>query len=552
MRDGLYHEVNSRKDSLLPAFAGLVAIYCAWILSLPLFPAQDSPMHLYIASVLSSLLSGSNHFSSYFYVKHLITPYSFHYYFLILVGRLFSFPIADKLLVCTIIVCSACGFRYLALTVGPSGDVVSLFAIPLLLGWPIGMGYYNYAMSLGFTFWAIGFWNRASSTGKHKFWLAFLLTIALMTLTHPVPVILVIALAGFHLICRASQAVLESRQRQRLSQTLYAFRYDFLCLMLASLSLVYISHFAVQRSTQIHFPSASAMASIMGAEARAQYLSLFAGVTLATQLNRLALYVILIVAVASSTRGIRARLSVHKSSFGDILQIGALILGLSLPLIPPSSGDVVSISSRLIIVVWIISLAASSGHKRLTPRVRMTMAACACFYAMAVLLLANYRIRPVANQLAQISKAPEVSADHIGLGLELKSSPTGQGLSFDPYFWTAARYFRRTNSIMLNSGWLYQNYIALGSRADQVIGKLPRPVIDTPWMLEELLLRSPADQGKILPKSDLLVFVGYARQPQDMITEVRAIDRQEPQRAWNCLNRNWYFVCTAPKLPTSQ
>lgn len=69
-------------------------------------------MHLYIASVLSSLLSVSDRFSTYFYVRHFLTPYSLHYYFLIVFGRLFSFPIADKLLVCAILVCSAFGFRY--------------------------------------------------------------------------------------------------------------------------------------------------------------------------------------------------------------------------------------------------------------------------------------------------------------------------------------------------------------------------------------------------------------------------------------------------------
>jgi len=103
----LDNKQKSGQTTFLLPFVGLVAMYCGWILSLPLFPAQDSPMHLYIASVLSSLFSGSNHFSTYFYVRHLLTPYSLHYYFLIVLGRLFSFPIADKLLVCTIIVCSA-------------------------------------------------------------------------------------------------------------------------------------------------------------------------------------------------------------------------------------------------------------------------------------------------------------------------------------------------------------------------------------------------------------------------------------------------------------
>ncbi|MHB1958730.1 MAG: hypothetical protein ACYCO5_06835 [Acidobacteriaceae bacterium] len=243
------------QSTLLLPFVGLVAMYCGWVLSLPLFPAQDSPMHLYIASVLSSLLSGSDHFSTYFYVRHLVTPYSLHYYFLIFFGRIFSFPIADKLLVCAIILCSAFGFRYLARTVGPSGDVMSLFAIPLFLSWALGMGFYNYCLSLGLAFWALGFWGRASSTRQHKFWLGFVLTIALMTLTHPLLVIVVIAFAGFHLLWRICQASLETRQhptgdRRRLN----SFRYDLLYLLSALSSLAYIAHYTDRRSAHFNCP----------------------------------------------------------------------------------------------------------------------------------------------------------------------------------------------------------------------------------------------------------------------------------------------------------
>ncbi|MHB1958731.1 MAG: hypothetical protein ACYCO5_06840 [Acidobacteriaceae bacterium] len=182
----------------------------------------------------------------------------------------------------------------------------------------------------------------------------------------------------------------------------------------------------------------------------------------------------------------------------------------------------------------------------------MAVVACACMYGMAVLILADYRVRPAANQVSRIEKTPESAIGGTGLGLDLNSRPRGQELGFDPYFWTAARYFRRTDSTMLNSGWLYQNYIAVGSRADNVMGKLPHVILDTPWMLEDLLLHSPVDQGKILPRSDLLVFLGYTKHPQDMLADVRAIDRQEPQRAWTCLNHDWYFVCTAPKVEGSQ
>lgn len=505
-------------------------------------------MHLYIASVLSSLLSGSDHFSKYFYIRHILTPYSFHYYFLIVFGRLFSFLVADKLLVCTIIVCSAFGFRYLAQTIGPSGDVMALFAIPLLLSWPLGMGYYNYDLSLGLAFWALGFWGRAVSQRSHRLWLGFLLMIGLMALTHPLLVLLVIAFAAFHILWRISQTFLQARpSSNRDYRLLTRFKPEITYLILASSSLAYIALYIGTHYTHTDSSHNSAIVSTAGAMARAQYLSLFAGSYLTTRMDRVSLYVILILATWLAIQGIRTRLRVYQSTFGDVLEICTLLLAIALPFIPGGSNGVVTLSTRLILVIWMMSLAAASGHKSFAPRVRITLAVCACIYAIAVLALANDRIRPVAVQLASIETMPISVGSLTGIGLDLKDRPSGGELGFDPYFWASARYFRRTRSTMLNSGWLYQNYITVGSRANDIMGQISHNVLDTPWKLESMLLHSPDEQRKILPHSDLLVFVGFAKQ-QNMLAEVRAVDSQEPQRAWACQNEDWYFVCTAPKI----
>lgn len=505
-------------------------------------------MHLYIASVLSSLLSGSNHFSEYFYIRHILTPYSFQCYFLIVFGRLFSFLFADKLLVCAIIVCSAFGFLYLARTVGPSGDIMALFAIPLLLSWPLGMGYYNYDLSLGLAFWALGFWGRAVSQRSHRLWLGFLLTIGLMALTHPLPILLVLAFAAFHILWRISQAFLQARRSSnRDYRYLTRFKPEILYLILASSSLAYITLYIGKHYAHTDSTHNSVIVSTIGAMARAQYLSFYAGSYLTTRLDRLSLYVILILATWLAIQGICSRLRVYQSTFGDVLEICTLLLAIALPFIPGGSNGVVTISTRLILVVWMMSLAAASGHKFFAPRTRIALTACACIYAIAVLAVANYRIRPVAVQLARIETMPVSVGSLTGIGLAPQHPPSGWGLGYDPYFWASARYFRRTRSTLLNSGWLYQNYIAVGSRANDVVGQIPHEIIDLPWKLESMLLHSPDEQRKILPHSDLLVFVGFAKQ-QNMLAEVRAIDSQEPQRVWACQNEDWYFVCTAPKL----
>lgn len=45
-------------------FIGIVSVYCVWIFSIPIFPTQDGPVHLYYTTVLAKLFSGSQLFSS--------------------------------------------------------------------------------------------------------------------------------------------------------------------------------------------------------------------------------------------------------------------------------------------------------------------------------------------------------------------------------------------------------------------------------------------------------------------------------------------------------
>ena len=168
---------EGKNNRYLVPFLVLLAAYCVWILTLPLFPSLDGSLHLYYASVMGSLLSGSKTYSSYYFIRHILPPYALHYYFLIAVAHFFGYVMADKLLVCLIFVTTAFGFRYLARFLGPSGDLMSLFIIPLLLNWPLGMGFYNYCLAIGMALWALGFWYRAVERRSQRLWLAFWVTL---------------------------------------------------------------------------------------------------------------------------------------------------------------------------------------------------------------------------------------------------------------------------------------------------------------------------------------------------------------------------------------
>src|ERR1700679_4163870 len=94
-------------------FAGLVSVFCAWALSLPLFPTQDGPMHKYYVHAIASLLSGSRAYDAYL-IRHPLPPYAIHYALLLGLTKLLSFDLAEKVFICLIFVLTAYNFRYCA------------------------------------------------------------------------------------------------------------------------------------------------------------------------------------------------------------------------------------------------------------------------------------------------------------------------------------------------------------------------------------------------------------------------------------------------------
>ena len=94
----------ARSKRLLTIFVVLVGLYCGWILSLPLFPSQDGPMHLYFANIIAKLLSGhSTIYNTYYSLRHLPPPYSLHYVLLLLVAYVCSLVVADKFVTCLVL-----------------------------------------------------------------------------------------------------------------------------------------------------------------------------------------------------------------------------------------------------------------------------------------------------------------------------------------------------------------------------------------------------------------------------------------------------------------
>src|ERR1039457_7576946 len=70
------------------------------VLTAPVFPSQDGPVHLYYVDVIRSLLTHSGPYAGYFEIKGLLTPYSLEYFALLVLEMAFPPALSEKLLVC--------------------------------------------------------------------------------------------------------------------------------------------------------------------------------------------------------------------------------------------------------------------------------------------------------------------------------------------------------------------------------------------------------------------------------------------------------------------
>ncbi len=527
-------------------FVLLVGGYCAWVLTLPLFPSLDGSLHLYYASVLGSLLSGSKTFSSFYFVRHVLPPYALHYYFLIAIAHFFGYVMAGKLLVCLIFVTTAFGFRYLAVQLGPCGDVLSLLAVPLLLTWPLGMGFYNYCLAIGMALWALGMWHRAVSQRSHRLWIGFVMLVILMVLTHPVPTLFIYILIGLDVGWRI---LMDARQSQLAGENIHypghRFRWDIVYMLAAWSTFGYISLFIGAHRVMGNIMQAYPRRIELLRLAKLSTLAMFSGSQLIVVAYRLSLYVLLIFSITLAYNGLKVRWHSRQTKAADLLLVCSILLLIMIPILPPVMNGANYFAQRLMILAWLAALAAASGYSGMKPRLRRTLAIFSVVYALSILALANARIRPVAMQISEIETLPLSQNASTGLILSLPDAPVTGDLNYIPYYWAGARYFRRTRSTLLNGGWLYEYYLPLGSQLNRITGRFTPDIQDSPGDAYQLLMKSKQTRGQIMPHADLVLFTGEAA-PRDLLQIVHTLDDAEPSRVWNCHSADWYSLCTAP------
>jgi hypothetical protein len=554
---------NRRVTPELVATILLVLAYIVWILSLPAWPSQDGPIHLYYVHVMRELLSHhATVYSRYYTIKHILPPYALYYYALLALSKLCSLLLADRLILCAYLVLFVFGFRYMAQKIGPSADLATLLAVVLALNWSAGMGFLNYCLSLALVFWAIGLWLRFTgrSLGAR---LVFLLLVAAITLTHPVPLLILLTFCGIDWLQRL---VLRRKaggdsQRSRITA-------DLVLLGISALALLYVRHFStaqpVSQPGSVHPAYVSQVGQHVLGTARMHGLALIFGRS-ATILTYLfgTLALLLIAYTLALVQRLRNR-ATGRWQPSDTWLVYAVVLLVLIPFLPSDLNDAFYFNERLSILVWLAPLLAVSGW---TPgpattwrsstgapaspgHLRLALIIFAIITNLCLLWQSNKILRPIAAQMAALQYAPVSHAGQLGLILEDSRVPasTKTEPSWNAFYWAGAHVFRRDEAVLDNSPWLDAAIIPLGARPALPVAASSVGNDASPHQLSQLFLSSPEVRAHALASADFVLITQPGLPAPSELDPL--LMPPAGGKTWTCrAGAAWYQLCEPASTP---
>src|SRR5580704_11203697 len=528
----------------------IVVAYVAWILSLPAWPSQDGPVHLYYTRVLGALLShGDSAYAHYFAIKHVLPPYALYYYGLLALSTIFRPFLADRLIVCVYVVSFVFGFRYLARALGPSADTATLLATALVLNWPLGMGFVNFCLSLSFAFWAIGLWLRFADRvhGVERTDLrrriGFVILAIVIMLIHPVPLSLVVV------VCLVLLAVDRFRKERPA-----AFGLDLVTLAVASLTLVYVKLFATSHPLEQIEPTQGSflveLADRVLRYAREDGVVLVFGHSVDVYVYRAGIGVLLILPIVL---GVRQRLHNRAERVwtraDTMLTLGLLLLVL-LPLIPSQINGLFYFADRLPLLVWITLLLAGSGAAAPSAqrqKVRALVIVFAILTNAALLFAAETILRPIARSIAAVERTPVTLPGQLGFIMEDPRPPASviKGPSWNPYYWASIQVVRHNDAILANAPWMNETILPVGATEALPEHSIPALRTPQPTHVYGALASSPQDLRATFDTVSFFVVTQGGRPGDGSAGQALIAADPADRTEWTCEvpMPGWYSLC---------
>lgn len=477
----------------------IAAAYIVWVLSLPDFPTQDGPAHLYYANVLSHLLSRTpGLYADFYYIRNLFPPYSLYYYALIGLSRFMPMVLANKLILCSYVALFLYGFRYMARAIGPSADVVTLFVSLELLNWPLMMGFINYCLATSIAMFALGLWLRFSGSSAVRR-IAFVLLSIVVMFTHPLPLFGLLAFCGLHLVWRLGST--------RIADGRFSFtsvlKLDLLCLVLAGLNLLYVARFSQSHpfTQNPRDPGKGLFQIELSRFARLFFLG-------GQSWTIYAYYALILLTLAACAWFLllqfRRERPLGRTSpalfWGGLVVLSAVIVIIA----PRDINGGVYVGDRLLWPAWLAVLGAAATYRPASPAFRPFAVAVAMLATLGLFFVVDPIVRPIAQQAAAWRDLPSMPADQVAVVLQTRLDHWRRPyphLAASPLQWAGMNYLTAHQDVALNSPWLDLTTIPLGAR-HPVLGDADASI---PNLLSYSLDNNPAVRQAVLSRVNFLL-----------------------------------------------
>ncbi len=542
---------------------------------MPSFPTTDGPVHMYYVHVLGSLLSHTNaDYAHFFRIRHLLPPYSLYYYALLLLSGFMPMLVADRVIICVYFVSFVFGFRFLARQIGPSADLMALLCTPLLLNWPLGMGFVNFCLSLSFSFWATGLWLKVQGTRTLWGRVGFLVLVTGIMLTHPVPLLLLLAVTGALLLASIVQT---TRDAGRFTLPAHGVA-DLVTLLLASLNVGYVKLFAngnpLKQVNETEGPPTPFWKGVMQQATicpREHALAFVFGRRPDILVYRFALLALLFMAITLAVLQFRRNRRAGIWTRGDTFFLLGGGLFFTLPFIPSQLNGLYFFADRLVICIWLAFLLAASGwsaRAAIVPAMpdragsrpaawggfALACVALALIANITLLTSANRILRPIAQNIRSLSESSLGIRGQVGFMMEDARPMLGEapeGPSWNPYHWALMHAFRHNEAVIANAPWMHESIIPVAPSAtlpEVSITALREPFAN---QVQRDLLRSPGDLRQTLAK-DSFFLVNQVDRSVLTSGEPLLLQAGDEARDWSCAAEAWYRVCRQTRGLTVQ
>ncbi len=502
-------------------------------------------MHRYYVHAFANLLQHKSGYELY-QVRHPFPPYATHYLLLLGLSQFLSFDLAEKLFACLTMTLFGVGLRLTAKAVGAAGEWTALFTAPLLLSWAMMMGFFNYVLGVSLVLLATAFWQRSGN--KHR-WsvLGYLLVVAVLAFTHPVPLLLLVFIMAMDLTLGGlfrSTALSWASWAHQETLRIAAFVFTVLAMGFPALALDRSAANTAKTIADTHFKmnyvrTALLLTGISPYNTRSRDLWINA--------YRLCLVAILFGAFWLAGKACVRALKARRPNLGTTLFVAIPILVVALPILPNEVNGSYFFSTRLIMVLWPAALIAAAVSEAPTRKQQRRLLVSALLSTLLTLIPAQKFFRPVANDLkaAESVPLPDGRTGTILLGDKLVDyARYGRQLAFNPYQWGTLLPVVAHNDVVLDAPWMEQRIAPLA------------PAPGSPLLLDDVSVtyrsqsNPPLVRGRSLPataeadliqRSSFLVFAGAPGEIAQGLSTQLSLD--EAARFSCTRAQAWYLVC---------